>query len=241
MIKHVTIDLWMTLIQSHPSYKKERVLKVHTLLHEFIDYKGPTTGIKAAIEYVDRYHTMVCEKTGYHNMNQRDLWFMVMYQLDLHNKVTLEQVDFIIAQCNELFGLYPPEFIDKDTIRILKEVVNMDITIDIISNTGFITSGTLRRSFLDRMLGKIIRRAYFSDSSTYAKPNHHLFEISLTSVQINCNSRDIVPSNVLHVGDNIVADIKGAKTAGFHTMWINCGPEGDKLYQLPDYIKKLNS
>ena len=230
----------MTLIRSHPLYKKERVLKVHTLLHEFIDYKGPTTGVKGAIEYVDRYHTMVCEKTQYHNMSQRDLWFMVMYQLGIHERITLEQVDFIIAQCNELFGLYPPEFIEKDTIKILKEVAAMGITIDIISNTGFITSGTLRRSFLDKTLGKIVRKMYFSDAYVWAKPNRELFESSLRSVTINGN-RDFDPHNVLHVGDNIIADIKGAKDAGFHTMWINCGPEGDKLNQLPDYIKKLNN
>lgn len=240
MIKHVTIDLWMTLIRSHPSYKKERVLKVHTLLHEFAGYKGSPNAIQAAIKGVDEYHTMVCEKTGYHNMNQRDLWFMVMYHLNIHEKVTLEQVDLIISQCNELFGLYPPEFIDKDTIPILKEVMGLGASIDIISNTGFITAGTLKRMFLDKLLGKIVRKMYFSDTLIWAKPNTDIFQASLRSAREGGN-RDIQPSNVLHVGDNIIADIKGAKQAGFNTMWVNCGPEGDKLNQLPDYIRLLNT
>jgi putative hydrolase of the HAD superfamily len=239
MIKHITIDLWLTLIRSHPSYKKERVMNVFRILHG-LGYKGTPDRIKDAIEVVDNYHTMVCEKTGFHNMTQRDLWFMVLHQLDIHNRITLEDVDSIITKCNELFILYPPEYIEPDTLEILREVADMDITIDIISNTGFITGTTVRRALLNRTIGRVIRSMYFSDAQVYAKPNFQLFMTSLASVRLN-HGAGLKPEHILHVGDNMITDIKGAKMAGFQTFWINCGPEGGKLNQLPDHIKKLNA
>jgi putative hydrolase of the HAD superfamily len=47
-----------------------------------------------------------------------------------------------------------------------------------------------------------------------AKPDPRLFEIALAAF-------DLPPSDVVHVGDNLVADIAGAAAAGLDTVWIN--------------------
>lgn len=238
MIKHVTIDLWLTLIRSHSSYKTERYQRVHTLLNQEIGYKGQYKLLEGTINDVDRFHTSLCEKTGLHNMSLRDIWYMVIYRLELMHRVDLKLVGLIIDQCNDLFAEYPPVLIDPNTVEILKEINDMGIQIDIISNTGFITGTTLRRTLLNNTFRNVIRAMFFSDAMIFAKPNPGFFKKSLDSMILN-GMKDLKPEEILHIGDSPTADQAGALAAGFKSILIN-GETPLTLADIPKYIKQLN-
>lgn len=56
------------------------------------------------------------------------------------------------------------------------------------------------------------------DAKSY-KPRNELFEFAL-------NETNLYPSEVVHIGDSLSSDIKGASELGINTLWINRSKKG---------------
>nr|WP_255427665.1 HAD hydrolase-like protein [Yimella sp. cx-51] len=64
----------------------------------------------------------------------------------------------------------------------------------------------------------------FSNEVEWAKPDRRIFEISLTFVQ-GTAAEPFASSCVVHIGDNPVADVEGARAAGLSAVLVE--PDGE--------------
>lgn len=68
----------------------------------------------------------------------------------------------------------------------------------------------IRRTGLEGLFDAVI----ISDEVGVAKPNAQIFEHALAAL-------DVAPGEAMHVGDNLVADARGARDAGLHGVWLD--------------------
>lgn len=231
MIKHITLDLWLTLIRSHPEYKRKRAERAHELISEFFSKNYGVKRIGDVINWVDRYHNQIMQTTGVHRLKQVDMWALFLFTLG-EEEYTLEQINSFIDQSEHVFFNYPPVLIESDLLNTLRTLRDMGLTIDIISNTGFITKRVLVVSEPISEILELVDKFITSDSIGIAKPSVGIFR----QAAINTSAY----SSFLHVGDNIIADVHGARRAGFLASLYGPGRQITKLSALPEYIKKYN-
>ncbi len=63
-------------------------------------------------------------------------------------------------------------------------------------------------------LGQYLSGAYSSASVGQSKPHEDMFHAPLKDLNLR-------PDQVVHVGDNLLDDIHGARSVGMHTIWVN--------------------
>ena len=72
-------------------------------------------------------------------------------------------------------------------------------------------------------------KVFTSEDARAYKPRKELFELALKKT-------GLTPEEVIHIGDSISSDVKGASALGIHTLWLNrYGKE------VPDGVKSISS
>ena len=72
-------------------------------------------------------------------------------------------------------------------------------------------------------------KVFTSEDARAYKPRKELFELALKKT-------GLTPEEVIHIGDSISSDVKGASALGIHTLWLNrFGKE------VPDGVKSISS
>ena len=72
-------------------------------------------------------------------------------------------------------------------------------------------------------------KVFTSEDARAYKPRKELFELALKKT-------GLTPEEVIHIGDSISSDVKGAFALGIHTLWLNrFGKE------VPDGVKSISS
>ena len=85
-------------------------------------------------------------------------------------------------------------------------------SINILSNTGFINGKTLRKILSFYELEDFISFQIYSDEVGYSKPNNEIFQLVFDQVN---KTRETQKKEILHIGDNSIADYNGAINFGF--------------------------
>ena len=86
----------------------------------------------------------------------------------------------------------------------------------LISNTGR-TGGRFLRPVQDRLgIGGFLDVRIFSDEVGVRKPDRTIFQTALDKLSL-------AAEEIVHVGDDVVADIAGAKSIGMRAVWFNTG------------------
>ncbi len=113
-----------------------------------------------------------------------------------------------VAHLSSFTHLFP------DTIEIL-EYLSPKYKLHIITN-GFqeIQEKKLKGSNIHSYFDQIVN----SEDAGVKKPHPYIFELALEKAQV-------APENALMIGDNLEADILGAKSAGFHALHFNAHNE----------------
>ncbi|MCI0372483.1 MAG: HAD family hydrolase [candidate division NC10 bacterium] len=116
------------------------------------------------------------------------------------------------------------------------------LRLGLISNTGRTPGRTLRPALAKCHLLRYLHACTFSDELGLRKPNPRLFEATLTALGVG-------PADAVHVGDDPVADVAGAKQAGLRAVHLRReagapgAPEADatisSLRELPDVLSAL--
>ncbi len=125
----------------------------------------------------------------------------------------------ILRTLQEVFGsaiefrlpaLYPEIGV---TLRALRE---RGYRTGLISNTGR-TGGRFLRPVQERLgIGESFDVRIFSDEVGVRKPDRAIFQAALDELSLAAHE-------VVHVGDDVVADVAGAKMAGMRAVWFNTG------------------
>ncbi|MEK5508523.1 HAD family hydrolase [Paenibacillus sp. FSL P4-0113] len=209
-IEAIIFDLDNTLIHRKQAF----AAYTERFIERFIVAEEPA--IRAAVVEQIR----LADQDGYRD--KKELYTELHADLELKNPHTSVQ---------EMLGFWYSEF-HKFTVlmdgakEVLSELRSRGLKL------GIITNGSLRtqQAKIDRvMLRDYVDSIIVSGGVNIQKPNPRIFELAL-------NELDIVdPGHACYVGDHPTNDIRGAQSAGLHTIWL----EGFMTWQetgiVPDY------
>ncbi|WP_276964021.1 HAD family hydrolase [Chryseobacterium sp.] len=205
--RHFSFDLWLTLIKSHPEFKTKRV----ELFSSFFNVDKPIERVAKTVKYYDNLCNTINEVTG-GNINTFEIYLMILGALDVDVKeLNKEKLNAFYAKSEDLFLEYRPVVIFENIHDFFEDIKNQGKTINILSNTGFIKGKTMRKFLIHENLDQYIDFHIYSDEINCSKPNPLIFQ----EVKNNIKDKDLPLHQILHIGDNPVADYQGAKDFGF--------------------------
>ncbi len=137
-----------------------------------------------------------------------------------------EEKDLIVKEFEEEMLRDPPSL--KNGIKETLEELSSNYEIGLISNTG-ITPGRIIDKVLQQYdIFKFFKVKIYSDEIGYYKPHPILFKTVLR--KFKCK-----PHNVIHIGDKLETDIKGAKDSNMLAIWFNESPSSKSEFIIPDF------
>lgn len=204
---HFSFDLWLTLIKSHPEFKTKRV----ELFSSFFNIDKPIDEVAKTVKYYDDLCNTINEITG-GNIDTFEIYLMILGALNVDVKLlNKEKLNNFYVESENLFLEYKPVIIFENIHDFFDDIKNQGKTINILSNTGFIKGKTMRKFLIHENLDQYIDFHIYSDEINCSKPNPLIFQ----EVKNNIKNQDLPLSQILHIGDNPVADYKGATDFGF--------------------------
>ena len=217
--KHYSFDLWMTLIKSNPAFKQERTKFFYATFNQ--RYKT-IEEIAAIFRRVDLMCNAINEKTG-GSITSEEMYLMVISEMnDYSNAFENVNLAQLYDEMEQLLFKHLPEVYCGNTAKVLDNIKqNEGVTVSLLSNTAFIKGRSLRE-----VLKRIELESYFdfqlySDETGFSKPNKQMFHLMLNNVAEVRNMGAISTKEIVHIGDNVLADIYGANATGIHGILIN--------------------
>lgn len=211
--RHYSFDLWSTLIRSNPEFKVQR----DSLFFERYNPKGLSLEeVRLKIREIDVQSSSLCDKVGMHN--PVELIVGTILTKIGYKPVDPDVIATIVGNIQALFLTYLPFPYDSDTKSVLETLKDSGCTINILSNTGFITGETLRAALAEIGLLDCFDAEIFSDEEHISKPNPIMFK-RICAAFPECHGY-IKTGEILHVGDNPVAD-GGSVRVGIPYFQIN--------------------
>lgn len=210
--KHYSFDLWLTLIRSNPEFKSRRA---QYFFDRFNHKQKSADEVRAIFRNTDVMCNRVNELTG-KNIDFDEMYLMIVaamndYEVDLSTVL----VDEIYKDLEDLFFEFHPVLFDEQT-RPTLENLSQSASLNILSNTGFIKGTTLSRLLEQLGIAQYFDFQLYSDEKRISKPNPAFFQSMLEQVPEGISLEEVV-----HVGDNPRADVKGAEAMGIHAFQIN--------------------
>ncbi|MDQ6527754.1 HAD family hydrolase [Flavobacterium sp. LHD-85] len=206
---HLSFDLWLTLIKSNPEFKQKRNL----LFKEFFEIGHGIGKVNEVVRYYDVLCNSINEKTG-SNIDTYEIYYLILSALDVDlEKNDTNRLFEFYKQTEELFLNYKPVLIYPDIQKVFKEITNQDKSISILSNTAFIKGKVLRKLLEYYDLAEYFKFQIYSDEVGFSKPNKAIFQLVFDEVN---KYKKIDKKDVLHIGDNGIADYNGAMQFGFN-------------------------
>ncbi len=211
--KHVSFDLWMTLIKSHPEFKQKRA----QLFRDYFEIPKSLEEVEQSIRKFDLLVNRMNELIG-KNVDTFELYALILNDLDVPiSEMSAERFTGFYTETETLFQDYKPLLILEKLPFKLEDLHREGITMNILSNTGFIRGKNLRQLLDFYGLGQFFAFQIYSDEVSLSKPNFLIFDKVFTEIS---KTTTLVKNQVLHVGDNPEADVKGAAAYGFETCLI---------------------
>lgn len=218
----VTLDLWGTLIKSDPRFKPAR----NEMLRDFFAPGSITTAFDAALRQKDREADALTMADGVDRGFRERLMAtantlsenMAFWAADE------KRVQRALAAQDDLCRQFPPLPLD-DRLPDLVSSLCETLPVGVVSNTGMLPGSTMRHALEAAGFGAIRDKSLiFSDEveaeqGKGAKPYPNIFERAIARVPWSPMS----PAEGLHVGDNYVADMLGARGVGMRSVQVNDG------------------
>ena len=218
LYKHYSFDLWLTLIRSNPVFKQERAKYFH---QHFNSNRKSLEEVAAIFRQVDLMVNSINEKTG-KNIDAEEMYLMVISIInDYATDFTQVDIDHLYTEMEVLLLENMPVVYCSDSIRVLYELKQSGkSTTSLLSNTGFIKGITLRKILQHLKLADLLDFQLYSDEVRLSKPNLQFFKLMLDAIDRNVH-QELELTDIIHVGDNPHADVKGAEAFGIRSFLIN--------------------
>lgn len=206
---HLSFDLWLTLIKSNPEFKQRRNL----LFKDFFEINHGIEKVNEVVRYYDVLCNTINEKTGL-NLDTYEIYYLILSALDVDmDQNGTDRLSQFYDHTEELFLEFKPVLIYPEIQKMFKDVTDQGKTINILSNTAFIKGRTLRKVLQHYELSEYFKFQIYSDEVGFSKPNQEIFQLVLDEIE---TYKKIEKKDVLHIGDNPIADYKGALEFGFN-------------------------
>ena len=222
----VTFDLWLTLMFEASTGRGElRVREGVKALGDAgiaVEPQVLTDAIRAVAKATSAEHDQGFDRAFPERMEQ----ILIAAAPTDHGSIKAAQFEAFSRAIDEPFLVHSPT-IYPEAQGVLKAITEMGVRTALISNVGS-TSPDIYRRFLEReRIGQYLEVLTFSNEIASAKPGAKMFTHTLEQL-------GIAPENALHVGDNLHADIGGAKDVGMSAVWIKGYDEREPRVQ-PDF------
>ena len=226
-IRAVTFDLWDTLIQEAPrGADRVAAIRIDDIgrILESVGYHHSRAGLERAYLMTGDHLEAIWRR--YEDVSAREQVEFLLECLDagLPDELTSAVLDDIeVAYSNSMLR-HRPRLLPgaAETISAIRDT---GVVMGLISNTGK-TPGSVLRMMLEQMdILECFRVSTFSNEVRERKPARRMFEVTLA--ELGVDARDSV-----HIGDNPVADIEGAKAVGMRAILVGqdiepCGQRAD--------------
>ena len=215
MIQGVTFDWWNTLAMTSPDHDRRlRALRIERLAPALARLPERPR-MEALLAAYDR-QTEILEAAWARGVDLRETeqiaTFLRLAGLD-------GSAPALANPAAEAFGgalLEMPPALFPHILETLEGLKAEGYAVGLVSNTGR-TWGRYLREVQDRLgIGKYFDARVFSDEVGIRKPTAGIFEVALSML-------GLPPERVVHVGDDVTADIAGAKDHGMRAIWFNTG------------------
>lgn len=201
---HLSIDFWRTVAFSNPEYSERRLDFLESELN--VSRETINDSLKEVGKFADNYNV-----AGHLSISDMYDMLLELISQKVKDKKLNSQHDpvFLRETIDGLFLKYPPIL---NTMLFGMIDWNNYNTINLSSNTGYI-SGEMIKSFLDDTLFDFKIDFYiFSDELECSKPQPKFFN----HVRSQCKG-----VKVTHLGDDLFADIYGANSCGMDALYYN--------------------
>lgn len=210
-IKHVSLDLWLTLIKSNPAFKPLR----NELFARYFGIQKNGEEVTLVFRHFDQLFNQINERAG-GNIHYTEMLYVILDRLGIPiDKVPEDAMAGYYIEMEQLFFKHHPMLISSATTDVLNRLKDKNCTINILSNTGFILGKTLRPVLQELGIADFFSFQLYSDEMGYSKPSSKVYErVFIETKKIKSLSKE----EVLHIGDNKIADVDGARKYGFQSM-----------------------
>ena len=216
MIRAVTVDWWHTLAGPpkdwEPFAKQTRIEGIQRVLK--------THGVECTLARLDIAYDLWTEhlaRRWKQNMDlSRELQVADLLASAGYDRVvdggTVEDIGAVIGR--PLVDRPPPIY--EGAIDALRSLKARGVRLAIISNTGR-TWGQFLRQVQEKVgMGGLFDHRSFSDEAQVRKPAAAIFDQTLAALGVE-------PEKAVHVGDDVAADVAGAKDVGMRAVWFDSG------------------
>jgi putative hydrolase of the HAD superfamily len=220
--KHISFDLWLTLIRSNPEFKPKRDI----LFKDFFSIDKPIDEVTAIIRKYDVLTNSINEKVC-RNFDTFEIYYLILDAAGADiNKYGHKELEEYYSLSEQLLMQYKPLLLDKDIPELLKRLQENAKTMNILSNTAFIKGSSLRKITAHYELDSYFSFQAYSDETGYSKPGTEMYQYAYDQIK---NIDNIEKHEVLHIGDNALSDHKGAMKFGFDSHLITHNTNEFKL------------
>lgn len=152
----------------------------------------------------------------YFNQREKDL-FETTYSFVLRDILSSKGYndmsdDLIRSALDRLFAVTQTNWIlESDTLSTLKKIEADGYRMGLISNAG--DDKDVQQMVQKFHISRFFDFVLTSAACSYRKPHPRIFEMALSNWYF-------LPSEAVMVGDNLTADVKGAKAAGLFGVWL---------------------
>jgi putative hydrolase of the HAD superfamily len=234
MIKAVTIDLWGTLVVDSPSaderYRRERLAGLENTLLRF-GFRVPAADLARAYGESGRHLARIWRRWRDVPIDRHVTLLLQAVDPSLPGRVGPEALSALTTAYSSPALLAPPS-LDEGAARTLGVLAESGIAIGLVSNT-LRTPGAVLRTILKRQ-GVLDRLAVtvFSDECGLRKPDPAIFDIALEGLGVD-------RKEAVHVGDDPILDIEGARAAGLRVIQLDAGRGWASRYAPDAVIERL--
>jgi putative hydrolase of the HAD superfamily len=224
MIRHLSFDLWLTLIKSHPLFKRKRAeLIADRFRPKNMSVEQIETLIRQKDKIFDRYNEIQGRK-----IPAKAMYLHILRKMDAgYGDITEEDAEWVMQQSNELLMDYTPRLLNEQVPDILSGLQSEVESMNIGSNTGYIEGKALHKVLKKTGIHHFFSFFVFSDEVHISKPSARFFR----HIHEGAN---LPKSGILHIGDNPKTDYRGATDFGFNALLIT-----HPNYTLNDIRSKL--
>jgi len=230
-VRAITVDFWGTLLFDPPAsddrYRVRRMRDFESIL--------AAAGVRVSAPALDRAYEASGAYLGRIWATNRDV------PVDEHVRAIVGSVDRglaarlpgdLLAALVDAYTrpiLMVPPTVDDGAVKALSTLCDLGYSLAIVSNT-MRTPGTMLRRVLERYsLLRYFAHSAFSDETRVRKPDPAIFLGALRALGAE-------PSQAIHVGDDPILDVEGARAAGMRVVQVTTIPFAGLDTHRPDAV-----
>ena len=243
-VETVTIDLWGTLLHDGPAsdnrYKKRRMADFSTLLGAAgfsVSASSLDRGYDESGAYLSRVWSRHRDVPGVDHVRA------ILAALDpsMPRRVPPALLSALLDAYSRPILLLPPA-VDEGALAALEALKGSGYKLALVSNIMRTPGATLRELLRRFRLLDYFEQTTFSDEAGIRKPAPEIFALTLRAI-----GSDAATS--VHVGDDPILDVQGAKVAGMRVIQVVSSSRGNsrgpdltisRLAELPAAIERLD-